>query len=58
MGNDDDGVVARQFAQRIAQGNLRLHVEIARHFIEQKDRRIRQQRSGDGDALALPAGEA
>ena len=36
---------------------LHLRIERARRLVEDQDRRVLQQHAGDGDALALAAGQ-
>ncbi len=53
---DDDGrAAAHQFLQRLLHQLFAFGVECRGRFVEQQDRRVAQDRAGDGDALALAA---
>src|SRR6185503_10962729 len=55
---DDEGrAAAAKCAQAVLDFRLALAVEARRRFIEDEDRRVRENRARDGDALPLPAGE-
>src|SRR6185436_2563780 len=58
MRDDDRRPVLHQLFQRLLHIALALRVERAGCFVEQQDRRVSQQRAGDGDALALAAGQS
>ena len=53
----DHGGGLRQFADRVQDHGLALGVHAAGGLVEDIDRGVAQQRTGDGDALALPAGQ-
>src|SRR5580700_758678 len=53
--DDEGGAVAHQLRERRLDVPLGLRVERRRRLIEDQDRRILEQRPGDGDALALAA---
>ena len=50
-------VVAGGVRDRLAQGRLVDGVQLRRRLVEQQQARPAQQRAGDGDTLALAAGE-
>jgi hypothetical protein len=52
------GAAFHQMFERILHQPLAFGVERAGRFVEQQDRRIAQQRAGNGDALALAARKA
>src|SRR6516225_7712843 len=58
VGDDNRGTARRQRGQRALHSKLRLGIERARRLIEQQDRRVSQDGSGDRKALTLPAREA
>ena len=51
------GAALHQRPQRVVDLLLDLHVDGAGGVVEHEDRRVDQQRAGDGDALALAARE-
>ena len=53
---DDQAGSSRQPGQILQQSGFRLLVQSAGAFIQQQDRRLRQNRPGDGDALGLSLG--
>ena len=55
--DDQRGAVLHQPGQRLLDETLRFRVERARRLVEKQDRRILQDRTGDGNSLALAAGE-
>ena len=57
VGDDQGGAVGHEPAQRLVDLLLDLHVDGRGGVVEHEDRRVHEQRAGDGDALALPAGE-
>ena len=57
VGDDDDGAAAHDRAHVALDDALALVVERRGRFVEDEDARIGDQRAGDGDALALAAGE-
>jgi hypothetical protein len=57
MGDDDGGAVLHQPLEGILHHALALGVERRGRLVEQQQRGLAQQGAGDGDALALPAGE-
>src|SRR5271155_2333260 len=52
------GTARRQRGERALHSKLRFGVERARRLVEQQDRRVSQDGSGDRKALTLPAREA
>ena len=58
MGDHQCGAPGHQAGQRLLDQVFALCVECAGGFIQQQDRRIDQQCTGDGQALPLPAGQA
>jgi hypothetical protein len=58
VGDHEHGPPARDLAQVLLDNALAFVVERARGLVENENARIGHQRAGDGDALALPAGEA
>ena len=50
--------VAHQHRQRVLHQPLRLGIERRGRFVEHEDRRVAQQRAGNGQALALAARQA
>ena len=57
MGEDESRAALHQPVERGLDDRLVLRVHRGERFVEDQDRRVAQQRAGDGDALALPAGE-
>src|SRR6266498_4608750 len=57
MRDDQHGAVRHQPVDRLLDEALGLHVQGARRFVEDQNRRIAQQRARDRDALALAAGK-
>ena len=57
VGDQDGGAPGHQPLQRRLHLGLALGVEGAGGLVEQQDRRVLQERAGDGDPLALAAGE-
>ena len=55
MGDDESRAAARRVVQRRLQLPLGFGVERAGRLVEDHDRRVFQQRAGDGEALALAA---
>ena len=56
--HDDDGVaVGVEVAEEIEDFAAGLRIEVARRFVGEEERRFVHERAGDGDALALAAGE-
>ena len=58
MGDDDDRAPLADRFHVVLDDALRLVVQGAGGFIENQDARVADQRPGDGDALALVAGES
>ncbi|MNI56600.1 hypothetical protein D3C73_1116120 [compost metagenome] len=58
MGDHQSGSVLHQARQRLLDQVLTLGIEGAGGFVEEQDRGVHQQRAGDGQALALAAGQA
>ena len=46
-----------QAVERVLHGALALRVERRGRLVEEQDRRVLEDRAGDGDALALAAGQ-
>lgn len=57
MGDRDDRPPLGNATQVVQHRSLRGRVEHQRRLVEEQDGRIFQERSGDGDPLALPAGQ-
>ena len=55
MRDDQRGAPSHQHLQRLLDQVFGLRIQRGGGLIQQQDRRIAQQRAGDGDALALPA---
>ena len=58
MGDDDSGAVGHQAIQCQLHQALGFRIERARRLVQQQQRGIPQDGPGDGDALALAAGQA
>ena len=54
----DDGAADEKPLHRCLHLGLRFGIERAGRLVEQQDRRVAQHGAGEGDALALAAGEA
>ena len=57
VGDHQRGAVLHQAFERLLDELFALGIQGAGRFVEQQDRRIAQQRAGDGDALLLAAGK-
>ncbi len=57
MGHHEGGAVGRELFQRFLNERLAFRIKGACRFIKQQDGGIAQNGAGDGDALALAAGE-
>ena len=57
VGNHDDGLAGEQARERLLDLRLVLHVQARGGLVQEHDRRVLEQGAGDGDALALAAGE-
>ena len=57
LGDEEDGAVAHQLADRVLDARLGGDVERARRVVEDQDPRPADERARDREALALPAGE-
>ena len=57
MREDQGGAALHQPVQRLLDYRLVLRIHRGQRLVEDQDRRVTQQRAGDRDALALPAGE-
>src|SRR5207302_2644332 len=57
VGDGYDGASAHQLAELFLDRRLDLGIECRGRLVEDQDRRILEDHPGDGDALALPAGE-
>ena len=57
MRQDQRGAAGHQPVQRLLDHRLVLGVDRGQRLVQHQDRRVAQQRAGDGDALALAAGE-
>src|SRR5437588_4584260 len=57
VGDDDGGAPGHESAQRGQQALAGLGVQACGGLVQQQDRRVTDQGAGDGDALALPAGQ-
>ena len=55
MREDEGGAALHQPIQRLLDDRLVLRIDRGQRLVEDQDRRVAQQRPGDGDALALPA---
>ena len=55
MGNNDNRLTCKQTGECLLNHSLVLHIQARRRLVQQHDRRIFEQRAGDGDALALAA---
>ena len=58
VGNDERGAVLHQLFQRGLHQAFAFRVERRGGFVEQQDGAVGEERTGDGDALALTAGQA
>ena len=58
MGNDEAGAAFAQHAQRLLDAAFAFGVQRGGSFVENQDRRVFEQRAGDGQALALAARQA
>ena len=56
--HDEHRPPAHEAAERVLDHRLVLGIDRGERLVQQQDRRIAQQRAGNGDALALPAREA
>lgn len=57
MGDDDGGAAADEVGQGGADALLGLAVDLAERLVEDEDRRVAEDRAGQGDPLRLAAGE-
>src|SRR5215207_4991125 len=57
VGDDERRAAPHEAIERLLHGALALGVEGGRRLVEEEDRRVLQDCTGDGDALALAAGE-
>ena len=57
VGDGDDGFAVHHFVEAFLDGGFDFGVERAGGFVEQQNRRVFEHDAGDGDALALAAGE-
>ena len=57
MGDDERGAALHQPVERRLHQRLALRVERGGRLVEQQDRRVLQDGAGDGEALALAAGQ-
>ena len=57
MGDNQGGAALHQILQRLTQLALTYRVQVGSRLIQDQDRRILQQRAGDGNALPLPTGK-
>ena len=57
MGDDEGGSALHHLIERPVTPRLGHRIERAGGFVENEDRRVFQQRAGDGEALAFAAGE-
>jgi hypothetical protein len=57
MRDDDARAVRHEALERLLDEPLRFGVERGRRLVEDQDRRVPENRAGDGDPLALTAGE-
>ena len=57
MGDGDHGLALHQGRERLLDRRLDLRIERRGRLVEDQDRRVLQDHPGDGDALALAAGE-
>ena len=57
MRQDQRGASVHQPVERLLDHRLVLGVDRGQRLVQHQDRRVAQQRAGDGDALALAAGE-
>ena len=55
VGNDQHRLILNQPGKRRLDQCLVLHIKACRRFIKQDNRRVLQERAGDGDALPLTA---
>ena len=58
MRQDQRGAAGHQPIQRLLDDRLVLRIDRGQRLVQHQDRRVAQQRAGDGDALALAAGQA
>ena len=57
MGDDDRGSGGHQIFERILDQTLRIRVQRRGRLVKNQNRRVLEQRSRDGQTLALPAGK-
>src|SRR5579871_3272864 len=57
VGNDEGRAALHQFVQRLLHQRLRRGIERGSGLVEDEQARVHQDRAGDGDTLALPAGK-
>ena len=57
MGNNDNRLTCKQTGECLLYHGLVLHIQARRRLVQQHDRRVFEQRAGDGDALALATGK-
>ncbi len=57
VGEDQRGAALHQAVERLLDHGLALRIDGGQRLVEDQDRRVAQERAGDGDALALAAGE-
>src|SRR6185295_5822706 len=57
VGDDERSAAAAEGAEAVLDLGFALAVEARRRLVEDQDGRVGQDRAGDGDALALAAGE-
>ena len=57
VGDGDHRLALHQPVERLLDGGLDLRIERAGRLVENEDRRVLEQDAGNGDPLALAAGE-
>ena len=55
MGNDQHGLVGHDVVKAVLDQAFGLGIEAGGGFVQHQDRRVLEQRPGNGDALALPS---
>lgn len=58
VGDDDDGFILEEFAERFGDMDLGEGIECARRFVEDENLGIAEENAGDSETLAFSSGES